>query len=503
MKLIHGDCLEKMREMPDNSVDAVVTDPPYGMGKEPDIAEVMRQWLAGESYEQTGGGFMGKEWDSFVPNPVYWKECFRVLKPGGYLLAFASTRTSDLMSVSIRFAGFLIRNQIAWLYSSGFPKNHDIGKSLDRLAGAEREVVGYKLHARDGNVSHQQWAKKTKSSGDRYCSGQKQTLGVGMETVPATPEAKKYDGYGTALKPAHEPIIMAMKPTEGSFARNVLKWNTGGINVGGCRVMTNDNLNGGAYFGERKANVYGNFEQEKLRGKFEHPKGRWPANVVFSHHPECRLVGVRKVRNASGSVSGQEVSESQMWGTSSPRIPFKSHGDSDGNETIENWDCHPDCPVRELGEQSGVLKTGDILPHHISRESENTCMSGKNYERTNVCHLGDTGTAARYFKQFPPFRYCAKASPAERNEGIEKNTHVSVKPVKLMRYLVKLVAPPGGGIILDPFMGSGTTGVACVAEESDFIGIEQDPEYFEIAKKRIEREQSKHRQTSLFEGLAN
>ena len=315
--ILVGDCRETLRLLPSRSIDAVVTDPPYGLSKEPDAAEVLRHWLAGDDYTHTGGGFMGKSWDSFVPGPTVWREVFRVLKPGGHVLCFAGTRTQDLMGMALRLVGFEIRDTIAWAYGTGFPKSHDVSKA----AGAE------------------QW-----------------------------------QGWGTALKPAYEPVIVARKPLAGTVATNVLEHGTGAINIDGCRV---------------------------------------------------------------GSDGGTK----------------RSH-QADYNEN--GW-----------------------------RQGHAVIATGKGRHPANLMHDGSLqfpGGAERFF-------YCAKASAADRDDGLEgvdarKNTHPTVKPTDLMRYLCRLVTPPGG-TVLDPFTGSGSTGRGAALEGFKFIGVELSPEYADIARARI------------------
>lgn len=378
IELYLGDCLEVMKNAPDNSVDAIITDPPYGLN------------------------FMNKKWDHDVPSVEVWKEVLRVLKPGGHLLSFGGTRTYHRLVVNIEDAGFEIRDQIQWLYGQGFPKSLDISKAIDKAAGAEREVVGLKkLNERD---------KKTYlPSGD--CGGFNDTqynpLGSMQVTAPHTAAAKQWSGWGTALKPANEPICLARKPLEKGFtvAANVQKWGTGGINIDGCRIE------GGG------------------------DKGIWP---------------ITRRSDERGSMAG---SMKAVETTTQGRFPANVLFDEEAAQILD--------------EQTGEL--------HPSR-----------------------------------FFYCAKASTSERNAGLEdratekvndgretpidnafqrgeterKNIHPTVKPVKLMEYLCRLVTPPGG-TVLDPFMGSGTTGIATKNEGFSFIGIEVNPEYLEIAKKRI------------------
>src|SRR5690625_4763894 len=235
--ILHGDCLDRLKELPDNSVDSVVTDPPYGLSKEPDINEVLSKWLAGEEYDHGHGGFMGKSWDSFVPHPDIWKEVHRVLKPGGHALVFAGTRTQDLMTISLRMAGFEVRDVIEWLYFSGFPKSHNVSKAFDRRAGAEREVVGER--------PNRQKPQYDGANGVANFAGGSAKNAVEFITAPATDLARKYDGWGTALKPAHEPIIVVRKPLidadtgrKLTVADCVEKYGTGAINIDASRIAT-------------------------------------------------------------------------------------------------------------------------------------------------------------------------------------------------------------------------------------------------------------------------
>jgi DNA modification methylase len=413
MDLLHGDCLEVLRGMPDNSVDSVVTDPPYGLS------------------------FMGKRWDYDVPSEDVWRECLRVLKPGGYLLAFAGTRTQHRMAVRIEDAGFEIRDMIAWVYGSGFPKSLDVSKAIDRAAGAEREAVGPNRYA----------GRRTEGSGPDNgdaCYGQ---YGIpGHETAPATEASRQWQGWGTALKPALEPITVARKPLVGTVAANVLQWGTGAINVDGCGVGTETTRTlGSAKVGSV---AYGDFAGIQPR---DNPQGRWPANLI--HDGSDEVVGLFPDSKSTGGVNGGKLGE---------RIYGKFQ-----NET--------------LGANAGGL--------------------------------GDSGSAARFF-------YCAKASKRDRDEGCEgletrasssmpgrrdpddaewntgndvtdrfvtqrRNHHPTVKPTDLMRYLCRLVTPPNG-IVLDPFMGSGSTGKAAALEGFQFIGIEREAEYLAIAKARID-----------------
>ena len=245
-RVLHGCCIEVMRQLPANSVDSIVTDPPYGLTKPPPIEEVLACWLAGKPWKSKLKGFMNREWDACVPGPEYWKEAIRVLKPGGHLVAFAGSRTVDLMGIALRLAGFEIRDSLQWLYGSGMPKSYDVSKGFDKAAGAERPVVG--TRALTGSA-----AQSLKEKGGTY-SVNTSSAGVPPKIVPitkpATDEAKEWDGFGTALKPAVEPIILARKPLEGTIVENVRKWGTGALNVDGCRIGTTEKT-----LGRHPANV--------------------------------------------------------------------------------------------------------------------------------------------------------------------------------------------------------------------------------------------------------
>ena len=424
----HGDNLDVLRVIEDNSMDAVVTDPPYGFS------------------------FMGKKWDYDVPSVELWEECLRVLKPGGHLLAFAGTRTQHRMAVRIEDAGFEIRDMLAWVYGSGFPKSLDVSKAIDRMAGAEREKIG-RGKGRTG-------AAAQPNGGSVHSDDNYQWPGEFDITAPATAAAKEWAGWGTALKPSMETITLARKPLgEGTVAANVLAWGTGGINVDGCRIATDEST-------ERPSGVnVGVFGADNRHGMIRGgTSGRWPANFV--HDGSDEVVGM--------------FPQSKSCNSPSNAMP----------------------PSKYRPTQGSYQPQGRIYP-------------------------GDTGSAARFF-------YCAKASRSEREAGCEglslrhgvgtmsgdadgslltgsgnqrnttaRNHHPTIKPIALMRWLCRLVTPPDG-VILDPFMGSGTTGAAAMLEGFNFIGIEREPEYIEIAQRRIAHwkdeagETNDNRQPELF-----
>lgn len=315
-KIILGDSFEEIKNLNDNSIDSLVTDPPYGMSNitHKSFMDCMIKWCNDDNmYIPKAKGFRNKSWDAFVPPPGFWKQVLRVLKPGSYGLIFSSSRTIDLMGLSLRIAGFEIRDCISWLYGEGFVKNYDIGKKI-----------------------------------------------------------KNKKGYGTALKPAHEPVLLIRKPIEKNIIHNVLKWNVGGLNIDDCRIDTDEIRIQGNQYGGGVTN-FGGYRQ----GGKVYDKGRFPSNVIFDN-------------KASKSLK----------------------------------------------------------------------------------------KASRFF-------YCAKSSPSERSAGIDKNIHPTVKPIEIMRYLCRLITPVDG-LILEPFLGSGTTAIAANKENFSIIGIEREKEYYDIALKRIE-----------------
>jgi len=399
--ILKGNCLDTLKTLPDCSIDSIVTDPPYEYG------------------------FMGKSWDAsgIAYNAEMWRECLRVLKPGGHLLAFSGSRTYHRMTVAIEDAGFEIRDQIMWLYGSGFPKSLDVSKAIDKAAGAKREVVG----SSDNGIA----------GGTGKHAGQEKSYRFAGEfdiTAPATDEAKKWQGWGTALKPAHEPICVARKPLTGTVASNVLEWGTGALNIDGSRVGEADGFGGGAKGTSGFATGY------ESDGFVASTQGRWPANVIHDGSDEV--------------LAGFPNSKGGHW----PQTKTTGFGDFGGGSSEYFGD--------------GPKDTID-------------------------------GSAARFF-------YCAKASKSERNAGLEgfeprksdtrsdtaaglwaqmeapkANFHPTVKPIALMRYLVKLVTPPGG-TVLDPFLGSGSTAVAAILEGFEWVGCEMTEDYWPIIEARVQ-----------------
>lgn len=508
MKIINGNNIDILKQYPDNYFDAIVTDPPYGLGKEPNAEKLMKDWIEKGYHEISGTGFMGKEWDAFIPQPIFWKEVFRVLKHGGHVLSFFGTRTYDWGVMSMRFAGFEVRDCIQWLYGSGFPKSYNVAKGIEgKIVNGSSSWNDWKKL--DGEKEQVNWgySKGQAKQGyrDDYTKANKERIGkVNFQSE----QAKQWDGWGTALKPANEPIVLARKPLEKglTIAENVLKWGTGAINIDGCRV--GNDIVKGQKAGQGFNNVKGFGVNTKLGSEeakeyiSEDTNGRFPANLILTHHPDCECVGTKKVKGTSGYETNGEDRETKFGQVKSNKIT--THYGSE--ETIEDWNCVNDCPIKILDEQSGESKsTGGRIGN------KNGAYSGigangftTNHEKGDA-GFGDKGGASRFF-------YVAKASKSERNKGLDefeekeskkfdggefnsastnanertnKNFHPTVKPIKLMQYLVRLIAPPNG-IVLDPFCGSGTTGVACKLEGVQFIGIEQDAEYCKIAQARID-----------------
>jgi site-specific DNA-methyltransferase (adenine-specific) len=427
--LYAGDCLPIMRSFrEDNSYNAIITDPPYGLSdiSSADTIQAITAWASSDrEHVPDGKGFMGNEWDRFVPPPAVWDECYRLLKPGGYMAVFAGNRTVDLMGLSIRLAGFEMRDTITWMYGSGFPKSLDIGKAIDKAAGAERKVVG-RAQRPDGSSRDAAVGGASETSLIGSVNGTLNTnSAVSVISLPETETAKQWDGWGTALKPAGEPIIVARKPFPGTVAANVLTHGTGGMNIDGCRVAMTDvdravvDKRSGAGF---NAQVYSK-NMGRSGGKFTSASaGRWPANVVLSHTEWC-------------------------------------------SET----ECTDGCPIAELDAQSGLsnspgtYKRTTVVKNHVY---------GASNDRPVQYGHGDSGGASRFFNIF---RYQAKAPKSER-PVINGKSHPTVKPQALIEWLITLFVAEGG-LLIDPFAGSGTTGAAAKKLGHPAVLIEKETKY--------------------------
>lgn len=393
----HGDSREVLKGFADASIDSVVCDPPYALvsiGKRfgAENAAPAQRGKTG-AYARASAGFMGQKWDTGETafDPAFWVEVLRVLKPGGHLIAFSGTRTYHRLACAIEDAGFEMRDMIAWLYGSGFPKSHDVSKGIDKAAGAEREREAVRFGI---------------APGEGHCVGSPAAkVGSKQVDIPATDEARQWEGWGTALKPALEPIVLARKPLGGTVAANVLQHGTGALNIDASRIA-----------GETTARVQRGTTQAWAGGAFagEHEtgsdKGRWPANVIH-----------------------------------------------DGSEEVTG--AFPDTSSGGYPPAGGLRSHGDVY--------------GKPNERGEAVFGGSDGSASRFF-------YSAKADAADRCGS----KHPTVKPVDLMAYLVRLVTPPGG-VTLDPFAGSGSTGMACLREGFDCILIEREAQYVADIHRRL------------------
>jgi hypothetical protein len=412
--LMLGDCRDRLKELPDNSIDSIVTDPPYELG------------------------FMGKSWDAsgVAYDVTVWQECLRVLKPGGHLLSFGGSRTYHRMACAIEDAGFQIRDQIMWVYGSGFPKSLNISKAIDKAAGAEREVVGYQKLG--GNA-----AQSTKEKGGTYASNT-DSIGVAAInvpiTAPATAEAEVWDGWGTALKPAHEPIVMARKPLDGTVANNVLTHGVGGINIDGSRVGEGTGESKTVQYPDIRGNNYNN-----ASGTVEYTvtsQGRFPANFIHDGSDEVLQLFPDSKGGAYPAKRGQAVN-----------TDFASGQETEGG-------------FRAMGDSGSAARF-----FYCAKASKKDRNEG-------LDHLPEVMITGRDVGQD------AMAVPHKTRSNLSANYHPTVKPTDLMRYLCRLITPPNG-TVLDPFTGSGSTGKAAVLEGFSFIGIEQSAEYIEIAKARI------------------
>lgn len=488
--IIHGDA----RHLPlaDNSVDAVICDPPYE--------------LTGGS---GSGGFMGKKWDAtgVAFDPATWREALRVLKPGGFLLAFGGMRTQHRLICAIEDAGFDIRDAIVWHMSSGFPKSLDVAKAIDKRGGnahlaneiaraikTARESRGWTTGQADrhfcGGTTNWTWYEGRKgvcrpptptdfarivnewpelaplaaavaeaereviglavSQGGR--SGSTASVGqhlieAGKEydlTAPATDEARRWQGFGTALKPASEIICVARKPLAGkTVAQNVLAYGCGALNIDATRVGTQTRTNSSRPRAERTGFIKGFVGGTETQ---THDHGRWPSNVVFSH--VARL-----------DVDGQVIGDACADG------------------------CVDGCPVAELDAQSGTLKSGQHLPSHRRSTAGGNGNTHGAMAGVNGHGYADSGTASRFF---PTFRYQAKAPSRERPK-VDGVAHPTCKPLTLLKFLCRLVGGQPGSLILDPFAGSGTTLEAALLEGFNAVGVEQAAEYLPLIQHRIDR----------------
>jgi site-specific DNA-methyltransferase (adenine-specific) len=427
-KLMLGDNIQSLKKLPDNSIDSIVSDPPYGLS------------------------FMNKKWDYDVPSVEFWKEVYRVLKPGGHVLSFGGTRTYHRMTVNIEDAGFEIRDQIMWLYGSGFPKSHNIGKAVDKLQGNDREVVGKSPNERLNTTDNDSWD----------CNGLKKELNITKGNSP-------YEGWGTALKPANEPICVARKPlSEKSVAENVLRWGTGGINVDGCRVGSE----GGTKRAEQTA--YGESGWRSGGEITKLDEGRFPANIILD---EVAAELLDEQSGISKSSKSNKIYDNELYDDISvnvgggQRSPESTYGDKGGASRFF-YQAKVSKAERNMG-----LEPVEVFSARPRRE-DGTII----YKET---HPEEWKEAMAKLPRKDKTALAASEEKLQTQSTSVKNTHPTVKPVSLMAYLCRLITP-SNGIVLDPFMGSGSTGIAAQLEGFRFCGMEMDEDYFKIAEARIE-----------------
>jgi len=508
-KLMLGDNIESLKKLPENSIDSIVTDGPYGLT------------------------FMNKKWDYDVPSIQFWQEVYRVLKPGGHVLSFGGTRTYHRMVVNMEDAGFEIRDQIMWLYGSGFPKSCNVSKQIDKKYGrigydlSEIKTKLKELYKSSGKtmakiddecgfkasgylrIEHrdddgwgealptlERWNKikeiisynssdmdeifieaerdvvGSKSSG-LFNGGEGNSVGGTIVsevdlTKSKTPEGAQWEGWGTALKPANEPICLARKPlSEKSIAENVLKWGTGGINIDGCRInYLNDKDKEGAKWGsdENSGSYFTNLKSRGLKNNLTNNEGRFPANIILDE------IAAEMLDEQSGYLKGDSPNRKPRKGGHR-----KEYVGIDNNE-VKNVVIQP-----KVFDSGGASRF--FYQAKVSKAERNMGLDGFEETTTNVKGHGLDRVCMNCGVSMLKPHDCKCDEPDWRVKP-KKNTHPTVKPVALMTYLCRLITPPNG-IVLDPFMGSGSTGISALLEGFRFCGMEMDPDYFKIAEARI------------------
>ena len=522
-ELYCGDSLLVLPQLKDNFVDTILTDPPYALtttkrwGKDTKFSR--NQSDVGKRFTK---GFMGQTWDGALPPKEIWVEYLRVAKPGAMMLVFGGDRTHHRLMVDIEDAGFEIRTCIYWLYGSGFPKSLDISKAIDKVAGAKGKKVDY--IAPDGK---KRWGGNTFSVGEPP-NGR----GINKRTLPATPEAKRFAGYGSGLKPAVEIIVLAMAPLDGTFAENALKHGVAGLAIDKARIPVGpEGLTKGGC--TKWGGIFGS--GDKCSNPDGHPKGRYPSNLLLSHSPECRQTGVKKAKVAWSQPKRGNLDGSMFNPGNREYGKPVGYADPDGTETVPAYECAAGCPcghvwsteklmpcpecgcrktewicaVKMLDEQAGELQSG-------ARKGNDDLKLGRYADQKGHWGLKKGGTCEASQGGASRFFYTSKSSRTEREQGLKghipcvkcgeldtdfhlddkgdkvkcvRNNHSTVKPLSIIEYLCRLTETPTKGIVLDPFLGSGTTAVACEKLGRKWIGIELSQSYCEIAKARLSKPQ--------------
>lgn len=531
--IIQADILKWAKEYDGEPMMAVLCDPPYGLNEnEIDIQAILADWLADREHQPKGAGFMGREWDSFIPGPRIWRAIRERCYPGALLMAFGGTRTADLLGLALRLGGWEKIDEIDWIYGSGFPKNHSISKAIDRAAKAERPIVGTRKHQPKFDAAG--FAYRKKDNG--YNSKGRESFNV---TTAATDLARTWEGYGTALKPAHEPILVFRNPFKGTYAANCTRTGVGALNIDGARVSMAAGDQKGEFGPHKpehlgKETTLGVYGGSFSRAEADQSSGRWPSNLLLQHSPSCRPAGTQRVR---GTRQGTQRGNANFRGGERHDLERDAgYADADGYETVTAWACAEDCPVAALDRQSGVSgEKARVLQRNGKRQMEGWGLSA---ESQGVVY-GDSGGASRFFHQSDwayeieeriaaadPVRYCAKASKAEREGGLDpmqikllgmmevfdettvddgretpidnpylrgetkrRNTHPTIKPISLTRYLATLLLPPADYAprrILIPFAGAGSEAIgATLAGWEEVIGVELESQHVAIATARM------------------
>jgi len=450
VRLYLGDCRDTLWVLPDDSVDAVVCDPPYEL----------------KQNSKSTKGFMGKTWDGsgVAFDPAAWREILRVLKPGGHMVAFGGSRTFHRVFCAIEDGGFYIVDTLMWLYGTGWPKSLNISKFIDKQAGAERPVIGTYTppNGKEWNLTRE----NDRDDSEIFKVLPKRDLRV---TGPATEDAARFEGYGTALKPSFEPICLSRKPIrERNVARQMIVTGTGALNISACRIPVVGEVVStpqsdpakrkgavGTDLGISNADVEAFRAAQRESAERTNTLGRWPANVLFDEDAAALLDDEVGTLTSGKMAPGTARSNRKGWAGDMPETTGAgTYGDSGGPSRYFNTIKIDDTVEKEDG------ACGDVSP-----EGEDVSV----------------GNSTRFY-------YVAKPSTKEKNADMPDgmiNNHPTNKPEALMRYLVRLVCLPGG-VVLDPFLGSGSTGVAALDEGMDFIGIELEQPSLDIAEARLE-----------------
>ena len=508
--VVCGDAVEALRALPDGCAHVAYCDPPYGLSAQStgDVVECLRAWLAGEVYTHGRGGIMGHEWDSFVPGPEAWREVHRALRPGGYCVAFSSTRTVDLLGIAVRLAGFEMREGWAWAFSASMPKGLNVGKAIDAAEGAEREVIGQRVYG-DGHVQ-----RSAESIG---YGGSDPTLDTRTVTAPATEAAAQWEGYNTAVKPGYEPLVVARKPLDGTVAHNVTTHGCGALNIDAARISAGgaspsvarresaarsgwDNRGGGIMDDRTDPARYAApHAGEQL--------GRFPAALALVHSEGCELVGTRRVRGFKTPVGHTSASTVDVYGDFAKRSTI-DHTDADGMETCDEWVCEPGCAVAELARQSGESASSDRPRRNAARG----VTHAKGAESDHVTGgFSDSGTAARFFWQAKAaasdrLAYVTCAPGCAAHETVigarearasatcptcggarTKHEHSTVKALDLARYHARLLSLPAhvAPLALVPYCGSGPEARALLEVGFRVIAVDLDARHCAMTRHRL------------------